>query len=502
MKRLKSIYSLAALLIVVTFGMYACSSNQAKEASIFSIPNFSSSTNIKPAKKKPVSTLQDLNDALVDIAKQVNPTVVAITTKEKVKIHRAPNPFGFFNFFGRPSQRQSQPETRLRQGLGSGVIVSPDGYILTNNHVISGADHITVKLGNNKTYVGDVVGADPLTDLAVVKIDAHNLPTIELGNSDSLKVGSLVMAIGNPENLYHTVTFGIVSAKHRHIGLLHSHNILGFANYIQTDAAINPGNSGGAMVNMSGQLVGINAAIFSKNGTNSGIGFAVPINLAKRIMKQIIKNGKVVHAQLGIAGSNINEAMAKSFGLKNNIGIIINHVVNDTPADHAGLQKGDIIKTVNGEPIESYKTFRTKIATSQPGRKITLGIIRDGNHKNIQVTLGKLDLKSEKSSPNSNQDIRDQLGFEVTKLTGRVRQQLDLSSSQQGVVVTDVSRGSKALRNGLRKGDVITHINREKIEGMSDFNDAIDALQGKGHPTVLLQVINRNGYNQYIAFTL
>jgi serine protease Do len=206
------------------------------------------------------------------------------------------------------------------------------------------------------------------------------------------------MAIGSPEALSHTVTLGIVSAKHRHIHLIHKGKTPGYENYIQTDAAINPGNSGGAMVDMDGELVGINAAIYSSSGMNGGIGFAVPINIARGVMKQIIKTGKATHAQLGIYGNDINPAMAKSFGLKNNQGIIIEDVENNTPAAKAGLQQGDVLKTMDGKSIQSYDDFRTKIATSKPGQKITLGIVRNGKKKKVHVTLGKIQLKSNQTS--------------------------------------------------------------------------------------------------------
>jgi serine protease Do len=505
MKRHTSLYALIVILIIVGIGIYAFKANtggiKTKDASI--LPNFHSTTHIKSAKDTPVSTLADLNKALENIAKQVNPTVVTINVTETVHLKRQQNPFSFFGFFNSPFQNQA-PLVEHRRALGSGVIVSKDGYILTNNHVIANAHkHIRVTLNNHKVYKAKVVGADPYTDIAVIKIDAHNLPAINMGNSDSLKVGSLVMAIGSPESLSHTVTFGIVSAKHRHIHLLHVGKYSGFGNYIQTDAAINPGNSGGAMVNMSGELVGINAAIYSKSGMNGGIGFAVPINLARRMMKQIIKTGKVVHAELGIQGGNINSAMAQSFGLKNMQGIIINSVQDNSPASRAGLKKGDVIKTVNGKPVGQYLTFRTDIATSKPGRKLTLGIIRNGKHKTVHVKLGKLQVQSSQSSQNSSsKNIRNELGFQVQKLTANIKRQLNLKSSQKGVIVNSVKRFSSAWRNGLVKGDVITHINKQKIENMDDFNKEINKLGKQNNPNILLQVINRQGMNQYIAFTL
>ncbi len=502
MKPVKSIHSLLAVLIIAVFGVYACKSNDAKEAPAHSLPDFTPTTHIKSASKKPASSLQDLNDALENIAKQVNPTVVTIHIKETVKVPNQQFNNPFFHFFGNPFQGQNpQNRKETRRALGSGVIVSSDGYILTNDHVVKNANHIRVTLGNNKDYSAKVVGADPTTDIAVVKIDDHNLPTIKMGNSDSLKVGALVMAIGSPEALAHTVTLGIVSAKHRHINLIEHGK--GYENYIQTDAAINPGNSGGALVNMNGELVGINAAIYSRTGMNGGIGFAVPINLARRVMKSLIKYGKVTHAELGIYGSDINQAMAKSFGLKNNQGIIVGDVENNTPADSAGLKQGDVIKTINGKKIKNYDDFRTEIATSKPGSKITLGIIRNGKHKKIQVTLGKIQGQSNQTSGNNSQSMQERLGFQVHQLNDRIRQGLDLKNSQQGVIVTAVQRGSKAQRNGLVKGDIITHVNKQKIKGISDFNHAINKMKNEKHPNILLQVYNpQHKVNQYIAYTL
>ncbi len=502
MNRPKHFYAFATVLIMALFGLYACKSDSSstKDASVFSLPDFKTTTHIQPSSKQQVGSLQDLNHALENIAKQTNPTVVTIKIKQTVKVHNQPFNNPFFRFFGNPNQNPNGGE-ELRRGLGSGVIVSKDGYILTNNHVVQNADHITVTLSNNKNYTGKVVGTDPLTDLAVVKIDDHNLPAIKMGSSDSLKVGALVMAIGSPEKLSHTVTLGIVSAKHRHIRLIKSHGQYGYENYIQTDAAINPGNSGGALVNMDGELVGINAAIYSKTGMNGGIGFAVPVDLAKEIMKQIIKTGKATHARIGILGKDITSALAQSFGLKNNKGIIVEDVQNNSPAEHAGLKQGDILKTMDGQPIKSYDDFRFKIANSKPGNKITLGIIRNGKRKKVHLTLGKLQLKSNQSSQN-NQNVQERLNFQVQELSGRIRQQLNIKSGVQGVIVTDVKRGSKAMQNGLRKGDVITHVNKQKIKDMDDFKKAINKLNNKKHPNILLQVVNPQGMNQYIAFTL
>lgn len=494
MKRSKNfIFTAVIALAIVVAGMYAVDSNS-QEASVFSMPDLSSSTDVPKASEQPVTTLQELNDAIVEVANEATPSVVTIEVTQMVE---APlNPFS--RFFGQPQQ----PRERQRSGLGSGVIVSEGGYILTNNHVVEGASEIMVTLVTGETYEGEIIGRDPQTDIAVVKIDAEDLNAIPFGNSAKVRVGEMVLAIGSPlqDNLAHSVSKGIISAKNRTIGLIAEG--AGYESFLQTDAAINPGNSGGALVNMSGELIGINSAIASRSGGSDGIGFAVPSNLAKDIMQSLIQNGEVIRAYLGIYGRDIDRTLARGLGLESSQGILVNNVQEGTPADEAGLRGGDVIRTLNGTPIQSYANFRTTIATSEPGDEITLGIIRDGERREVEVTLGELDQQATAATQDDqNDEIEKSLGFRIDELTADIARQLDLQPSQEGVVVTDVRQGSNAYREGLRRGAVITSVNKQPVESVADFNEAVSDLAEEENPVVVLRVIWQ-GINQYIAFEL
>lgn len=494
MKRINPTYLLFAILAVLLVGFYSVDTNL-NEANVASLPDFTATTDVKPADEKPVNTLKDINDAIVDIADNATPAVVTIQVKQTVEMPQNP----LQRFFGNP--RGEAPE-RTRRGLGSGVIVSKDGYILTNAHVVENADEITVGLSNGKEYTGKVVGTDPRTDIAVVNIDAEGLSTIKIGNSDKARVGEIVLAIGSPlgQDLAHSVSMGIISAKGRAIGIIEQG--AGYENFIQTDAAINPGNSGGAMVNMDGELIGINTAIASRSGGNDGIGFAVPSNLAKSVMESLIKTGKVSRAYLGIYGTNVDRTMAKGLGLEEAQGIVVGSVQEGTPAAEAGLQEGDVIKTLNGKKIENYSKFRTSIATREPGTEIKLGIVRDGESMTINVTLGEL--PSEQTASNTQEpdkDLEEQLGFRAQNLTPDLAERLGLQPSQDGVVVTAISRGSNAYRQGLREGDVITSVSRNEVSNISEFNAEINTIIESNNNVVVLRIV-RGGINQFIAFEL
>lgn len=495
MKRFNSTYFLVAALAVLLVGFYSVDINS-NEANVASLPDFSATTEVEPSDKQPVKTLKDFNDAIVNIADQATPAVVTIQVTQTVEVPENP----FSRFFGNP---QGESPERQRRGLGSGVIVSQDGYIITNNHVVEGADELTVGLSNGKKYDGEVVGTDPQTDIAVVKIDAENLSALKIGNSEDVRVGEMVLAIGSPlgEDLAHSVSMGIISAKGRAIGILREAG--GYENFLQTDAAINPGNSGGALVNMDGELVGINSAIASRSGGNDGIGFAVPSNLAKSIMESLIESGKVVRGYLGITGGGeVDRTMARALGLDNAYGVIVGDVQNEGPAAEAGLIEGDVIQTLNGERIENWTKFRTAIATSAPGTEVILGIIRDGDEREVEVTLGELPNQQTASNMQQpDQDMEQQLGFGVRNLTPELSQRLGLESGQTGVVVVQINRGSKAQRQGLQEGDVITSVSRNKVENVSDFKNEISKIAESDKNVVLLRVI-RQGINQYVAFEL
>jgi serine protease Do len=452
---------------------------------------------------RPLTTLRDFNKAFVEIAKAVNPTVVTVFTEKVYKVQGIRSPFfnspfeDFFEeFFGRPVPRRQQPEEReyRQQGLGSGVIVSKDGYILTNNHVIDDADTVYVRLMNDKTVPAKIVGADPKTDIAVLKIEEKDLPAIKMGDSDKLEVGEWVLAIGSPmsPNLAHTVTSGIVSAKGRsNVGLAD------YEDFIQTDAAINPGNSGGALINLDGELVGINTAIATRSGGFQGIGFAVPVNMAKFVMESLIKHGTVIRGYLGVYIQDIDETMAKAMKLPGTDGALVSDVTKDSPAAKAGLKQGDVILEMNGEKVKNTTQLRNTIAATMPGTKIKLKIWRDGKEKTVEVKLGKLE--SDKVAPETEEKLESLFGFKVKPFNAELAEQYGIESEHSGVIVVEVKPGSNAERAGLRKGDLIVAINRYKIKSMEDFNKAVEPLK-KGD-AVLLQVLRQNR-NFFIAFDL
>lgn len=498
MQRIRSSYLLWAFVAVLVVGFYTVDM-QSNQASVISLPDFSEDSIEKSESEsvQPSETLSKFNDAIVEIADQAKSTVVTVTVTKTVEAQ--PNPLS--RFFGDPRQ---EPERFERQGQGSGVIVSEEGYILTNNHVVENASEVEIQLFNDKQYDAEVVGSDPLTDIAVLKINAENLNVIKLGNSENLRVGEMVLAIGSPlqASLAHSVSMGIVSAKGRSIGIIEQGR--GYENFIQTDAAINPGNSGGPLVNMDGQLVGINTAIASRSGGSDGIGFAVPVDIAKRIMKSIINSGRVVRGYLGIEmGGQVDATMAKALGLDEAYGVIVGNVPEDGPAAEAGLKSDDIIQTLNGEPVKSWSSFRSKIGTSSPGTEIELGIIRDGSKKTVTVTLGEMpeDLMASQQQQTPERDMEKQLGFQVQNLTPEIAQKLGLEPNRKGVVVARISRSSNAYRQGLRRGHVITEVDRQSVSDVNDFNQIMSNLVEEEKDAVLLRVTDGET-NQLLAFEL
>jgi len=451
-------------------------------------------------KDRPISTLRDLNQAFIDIAAHVKPAVVTVSTE---KVFRQPvNPYGgpfanepFFNFFfgpGQGQQRQPQEREYRQQGLGSGIIVSEDGYILTNNHVVDDADSIFVRTYNGNKYTAKVIGTDKQTDVAVLKIDATGLDYLEFGNSDSLQTGEIVLAIGSPmsENLAYTVTQGIVSATGRsNVGLAD------YEDFIQTDAAINPGNSGGPLVNLDGDLVGINAAIVSRSGGFQGIGFAVPSAMAKSVMTSLISGGKVVRGWLGVYIQEISDEIAKAFHLENEQGALISEVVPDSPAGKAGVEAGDIVKTLNGKPIRNGAELRTTVASLSPGSKVTLEILREGKKQDIDITLGEL--PEENAALPGGGSLEHLMGFTTQTIDDHLADQFHLKQWPEGVIVTDIDAKSAAYEAGLRSGDVIVSVNRYRVKDEDQYREVLSKVSAGD--TVLLQIA-RSGRGLYLAF--
>lgn len=437
-----------------------------------------------------IQSLEKTNQAYERIAQAVLPAVVAIQSTQVIKTQTSPfmmDPF-FRQFFG--NIFPSIPREQKERALGSGTIVSPDGYILTNNHVVEHATSIDVVLHDKRVFKGKVIGADPDTDIAVVKIDAKDLPTAALGDSSQLHVGDIVMAFGNPFAQYFTVTQGIVSA----LGRASTGPEPLPENFIQTDAAINPGNSGGALVNVRGQVIGVPTFILSGGGGPGGegsflgIGFAIPINTAKHVMQDLIKSGKVTRGYLGALVGDLNPGLAKEFNVPDTSGALVQNVEANGPAAKAGIKNGDVIRTFNGEPVEGSSQLTADVMNTNPGATVTLGILRNGQHMDIKVTLGErptnLSLNGSTGQAPSNGTLA---GVTVQNLTPGIRQQLGLPSDVQGVVITNLDPNSPAAQTGLGQGDVIMSINRQPVHNVTEFNRAASQAQGQ----TLLRVIHQ-----------
>jgi len=400
------------------------------------------------------------------------------------------DPF-FRQFFGNGDMFNNVPKERREKALGSGVIVSPEGYILTNNHVVDHATEVTVTLSDKREMKARVVGTDSHTDIAVLKIEGSNFPYLTLGDSSKVEVGDIVLAVGDPFGVGQTVTNGIVSATGR-AGL----GIEEVEDFIQTDAPINPGNSGGALVDDDGHLIGINTAILSGNsGGNQGIGFAVPINLARHDMDQILAHGKVERGYLGILPQDITPAMAKALGVSETNGALVGDVTANSPASKAGLQKGDIILDVNGEAVTDANQLRLKIGTLDPNAKVNLKVLRDGKTMAIPVQLGEFPSKEERASVDKDENST-KLGVTVENLSAEAAQQLKLAPQTKGVVVNEVNPSSRAAEAGLQPGDVIQQVNRKAVSDVDDFKQAINSAKTD---SPLLLLVNRSGNTLFLA---
>ena len=442
--------------------------------------------------------------SFANVIKKVGPAVLTVSATKTVReSSRVPLDDPMLRRFfeeeeGRPSSRRgSRDHERLEQGVGSGVIISPDGYILSNNHVVEGADEIKVRFSTGgPEYLARLVGTDPPTDIAVLKINVTNsLVPITMTDSSTLQVGDVVLAVGNPFGVGQTVTMGIVSATGRG-----GFGIVDYEDFIQTDASINPGNSGGALVDALGRLVGIPTAIVSRSGGSMGIGFAVPVDLARDVMERIITEGKVIRGYLGVYVQELTPELAKAFNVPEGTGALVGGVVTNSPAMRAGMHEGDIILEMNDKKVDDSRGLRLAIAQAAPNSSASFKILREGNPRTFRIDLGQLQPEEEPTPaperlrtppPRRNDAVP---GIEISDLDNRTRTQLGIPSDVRGAVILNLERDSLAAESGLRPGDVIMEINKQKIRNARDFNDITRKATGQ----VLLRVWSRTG-SRYVA---
>ncbi len=493
---------LSILLVISLLTLAGCKSTLTGDQETATAPNQMTT----PA--APV-VVDGMRTSYADVVEKTSPAVVMIRSERKAKSSPQQFSFGddpqlrdFFKNLPQQPNQQQQQRPQIERGLGSGVIVRADGTILTNHHVIDGAEKITVQTNDNKTYDAKVIGSDPPSDLAVLKIEAANLPFLNLGNSDNVRIGDIVLAIGNPLGIGQTVTAGIISAKGRRTGLSDG----SFEDFLQTDAPINRGNSGGALINLTGELIGINSQIVSEQGGgNIGIGFSIPSNMAKTVMDQLLKDGKVHRGMLGVNIQPITEDVAKSLQLKDTRGVIVSNVQANSAAEKAGIKRGDIITAINGETIEDTNVLRNKVAETPPGTDIKITVLRDGQPQELTAKLDEFKVsgvKPDDSDENNNNDSGNsgdsgKLGLSLQPLTPQTAKQLNLPPDTEGVVVTDVDQNGASAETGITRGDVILEINRQSVTSLDDVKSALD----KSGDRPILLLISRKGQTIYLTVT-
>jgi Do/DeqQ family serine protease len=485
MRNLLSSNTLRLTAVVVFAGLLSFGCNRA-------------SLNLPVSAQVPTKTSVGVQTSFADVISRVAPAVVTIETQTRA---RAPQQFPFMNdqffrqFFGDRGQMQG-PDQRT-MGLGSGVIVTHDGYILTNHHVVDGAEKIRVKLNDGRAFDAKVIGSDPPSDLALLKVNESNLPVLVLGDSNQVRVGDVVLAIGNPLNVGQTVTMGIISAKGRQTGLSNG----SFEDFLQTDAPINRGNSGGALINTIGELVGINSQILSPSGGSIGIGFAIPSNMARDVMDQLAKNGKVRRGQLGIVVQPVTGEIATSMGLKNARGVIVSEVQPGSAAERAGIKQGEVITSLNGTAVNEPNVLRNEIARTAPGATVTLAVERNGREEQVKATLGEFTQQAENQNQQGDQGTTGRqtgkLGFSVTPLTPDVATQLGVNRNTQGVVVAQVDPSGPAADAGIQPQDIIEQVNQQPVHSAADVRAAL--ARTRTRPALLL--VNHRGTTLFVTVT-
>lgn len=453
--------------------------------------------NLPVPSTQPATTTAGVRTSYAEVVDRVSPSVITIRTESRA---HAPRQFPFMDdpffrrFFG--DRLPPQPEQRQR-GLASGVIVTADGYILTNDHVIDGAEEIEVELDGQRTLAAKVIGSDAPSDLALLKIEQGGLSALALADSDKVKVGDVVLAIGNPLGIGQTVTMGIISAKSRHTGLSNG----SFEDFLQTDAPINRGNSGGALVDSNGNLIGINSQILSPSGGSIGIGFAIPSNMARDVLDQLVKHGKVRRGHLGIVVQPVTEDIAESLGLNVPKGVIVSQVQRRSAAEQAGLQRGDVIIALNGNAVSEPNAFRNDVAGTPPGRTVTLKIWRGGNEQELRPTLGEFvseERKTRSTDDNSSESKASdtgRLGLAVQPLTPALAQQLGMNVGTRGLVVMEIDPSGPAADAGIQRGDVIEQVNQQPVLSVAELRGAVER-SGKAH---VLLLVNHRGTTIFVT---
>ena len=448
-----------------------------------------------------LESLRESGKAFRSVAKQVSPAVVYIQVEKQVEQQSMNNPFGnspfgdefFRRFFGEPPQQQGPQKAPKRRssGQGSGFILTADGYIMTNNHVVGGAEKVTVQLLDGREFSAKIIGTDPPTDVAIIKIEAdEQLPFLNMGDSEQLEVGDWVLAFGNPFGLSHTLTAGIVSAKGRS-GM----GLNDYENFIQTDAAINPGNSGGPLVNLDAEVIGMNTAIFSRSGGYMGIGFAIPINMIKTIRNQLVEHGSVTRGRLGVYIQDLTPELAESFELEQGKGILVAQVLEDSPAQAAGLQQGDVILKLDNQPVEKVAKFRNRISLTRPGTKVKLTILRAGKEKVLSVKIGEM-ATDDQGKPLETGKV-PKLGMNLQELTEELAERFGYEGAK-GVLVTAVDADSLAERAGIKRGDLIEEVNRQPVSKPEQVLKLIEESNKKS----LLLLVRQGDASRYLALKL
>lgn len=477
------------LSVVIIFSYAGCKGHN---SSVLALP--------APVNANSASTAPATQNSYADVVNRVAPAVITIRADRRV---RAAEQFPFFDdplfhdFFGNraPRSQQQPPSETLERALGSGVIVSADGYILTNYHVVDGAENIKVDLNDNRTLDAKVVGTDQPSDLALLKVNASDLPVLPLGDSDRVRVGDVALAVGNPLGVGQTVTMGIISAKGRATGLSNG----SFEDFLQTDAPINQGNSGGALVNTNGELIGINSQIMSRTGGNVGIGFAIPSNMAKSVMDQLLKTGKVRRGQLGIIVQKISSDMAANLGLSETRGVIVSSIKPGSAAEGAGIRRSDVITAIDGTPVNDPNGFRNKVASTPPGTQVTLTILRDNREQQLRATLGEFIPETaqagDEGKGESSRSETGKLGLGVQPLTPDLATRLHLPAGVQGLVVMQVDPAGPAAEAGIDEGDVIEEVNRQPVHSVAELKAALERTGTR--PALLL--VNRQGTSVFLT---